>query len=276
MMYNDLFEIADRKKMRSDSKALNNLCYKSEDYNDDATCDTNEKNYEKLNISKSMARDASYIRNCLDCIDSNYYTFNIIYFFSCIGLIFVLIFLNIINEHTKKIQNHSKLFPAFFSLKTIQPYIFLTAITIITITGLINVWNFSIILLQRFSVPELSKKKFIIYFMIIIGTFSHIFLVIYAISSGSIEIKNRRLRLINLSFNVSIYLLFLLSNVIYAFLSWLALEQLMKQNFRLESNMRDSVKLKIYVLFLEVILLCVYMFTIISYNSHRIKKHEDN
>jgi len=250
--------------MRESSKNINEINYEY----DDEKC-------EKLNISKNKSLLEEY--NCIS-LDSNFYTVNLIYFFSCISLIFILIFLNLVSERSKnKTKGHqSILIPEFFSLKEIQSHFFSISISIIIITGLVNVWNFSIILLQRFSVPELSKFKFVIYFMIIIGLLTNCFLAIFGVSSDSKGIKDKKVKYLNISFNITIYLLFILSNIIYAFLSWLALELLMHQNCRLEKNMRISVRLKTYVLFLELLLICVYIFTIITYNSHKIKKHEEN
>ena len=256
---NFLYNNMNKTKIRKESKHIDILHYKNDD--DD---------YDKFDISKSIQNETSF-----SCLDSNYYTFNLIYFFSCISLIFLMIILHILSEYAWK-NRKENLFPGFFYLKTIQPYLFLTILAFVILTGLINVWNFGLVLLQRFSVPELSSSKFIIYLMTFIGLVSNSFLVIFGITLDSNPSKVKKIQLINVSFSISVYLLFIFSNIIYALLSWLVLEKLMQQNRRLEKNMRMVVRLKTYVLIMELILLCLYILVIISYNSHKLKKHEEN
>ncbi len=50
----------------------------------------------------------------------------------------------------------------------------------------------------------------------------------------------------------------------------------MKQNYRLEKNMREFTKLQAYVLFIEALLLYLYIFTIITYYTYKIKKNAGN
>ncbi len=231
----------------------------------------------KLNISKTiMSEYNSFIK----FLDTNSYMFNLIYFFFSISLIFILVIVHILLEvkaHEKKHKPLTfKLFPGFFSLKMIQPQFFLMSIIIITGTGMLNVWNFNVFLMQRFLVPELRKSKFIIYLMLIVGLISNIILIFFALSSDSVRIDVKTLKMINISFSIVIFLLFILFNLFYSLLSWLALERLLQHKHGLERSMRDTISQKKCVIFLELVMLCLYIFTIIAYNCYKLKKHEGN
>jgi len=200
------------------------------------------------------------------------YIFTIIYFFTSIIMVFFLIVFNLISEYfftnrpNVKITKHV---PEFYNLKTIQPLFFSFSVLIISIAGLFNVWHFCSMLLQRYSVPELSKNKIIIHFMFIFGSFSHFIFIFFGFSPSVIGIQTMKLSFIDLSLTIVIFIVFIIFNILFAILAWIAIEKLRCQNFQTEKKLKNSVRVKIYVIFFAVLTLSLYIFSIISHNTFK-------
>ena len=198
------------------------------------------------------------------------YIFTIIYFFTSILMVFFLVVFNIISEYfftNKPDVKITKHIPEFYNLKTIQPLFFSLSVLIISIAGLFNVWHFCSMLLQRFSVPELSKNKIIIHFMFIFGSFSHFIFIFFGFSPSVIGIQTIKMSFIDLSLTIVIFIVFIIFNILFAVLAYFAIEKLRLQNKQTEKNLKNSVRVKIYVIFFAILTLSIYIFVIISHNS---------
>ncbi len=197
------------------------------------------------------------------------YIFTIIYFFTSISMVFVLIIFNLISQYfftNKPNIKITKHVPEFYSLKTIQPLFFSLSVLTISVSGLFNVWHFCSMLLQRFSVPELSMNKIIIHFMFIFGSFSHFIFIFFGFSPAIIGIETMKLKFIDVSLTMIIFVIFIIFNILFAILALIAIELLRQQNHQTKENLKSSVRMKIYVIFLAIMALCVYLFSIISHN----------
>lgn len=198
------------------------------------------------------------------------YIFTIIYFFTSISMVFLLMVFNIISEYffsKKPNVNIAKHLPEFYSLKTIQPTFFSLSVLIISVSGLFNVWHFCSMLLQRFSVPELSKYKITIHFMFIFGSFSHFIFIFFGFSPAIIAIQTMKLKFIEFSLTMVIFIVFIFFNILFAILAWMVIEKLRAQNIQTSETLKGSVRMKMYVIGLAVITLCFYIFAIISHNG---------
>ena len=200
------------------------------------------------------------------------YIFTIIYFFTSIIMVFFLIIFNLISEYfftnrpDVKITKHV---PEFYNLKTISPLFFSSSVLIISIAGLFNVWHFCSMLLQRFSVPELSNNKVIVHFMFIFGSFSHFIFIFFGFSPAVIGIQTMKLSFIDISLTMVIFIVFMIFNILFATLAWMAIEMLRFQNSQTAESLKNSVRMKIYVIFFAVLTLFLYIISIIAHNTYK-------
>jgi hypothetical protein len=193
-------------------------------------------------------------------------------------MVFFLIIYNIIYDYFFNKKPNAKVseqVPEFYSLKNIQPQFFALSVLIISVAGLFNVWYYCSMLLQRFSVPELSKNKVIVHFMFIFGSFSNFIFIFFGLSPAIVGIKTMKLTFIELNLTMTIFLVFIICNIFFAILAWYAIEKIRGQSPQAKENLRNSVRMKLYVVTLAVISLGFYIFAMISYNNYKLNGYKD-
>jgi hypothetical protein len=196
--------------------------------------------------------------------------FPILYFFSAIILPFVLIVINILQEKLFKIRITKyplDPFPIFFSLKTIQPYFFSFSILTISLAGFLNVWFFSSILLQRFSVPELRKHKMAIHLMFIIGIFANIIYIFFGFSPELFKMETIKIKNIKISLSLIIFLTFIIFNVLFSVMTIYSLEKLHKHENSDDNKLRKNIRIKTTLVYLSLLVMFIYIMTIILENN---------
>jgi len=203
----------------------------------------------------------------------------IAYFVTSITGTFILILMNCIKEaNNGKIINRFPLhpFPAFYTLNSIQPLVSYVTIMAVAIIGLLNVWFYSSMLLQRFSVPELQAKKIGIHMMFIFGILANILYIFYGFSFDILKLELITIKDVRISLSTIIYLTFIFFNILFAVVSILSLDCLIKQsqNYSRESErMTRKIKVKRSVVYLAVFIMFVYMFSIALRNHEQIKEN---
>ena len=68
----------------------------------------------------------------------------------------------------KEINSYFYPLPNFYKLKYVQPLFYSISISLLSLVGILNVWFYCSMFLQRFSVPEFRKEKIMIHFMFIL------------------------------------------------------------------------------------------------------------
>lgn len=230
--------------------------------------DTNNFKYYQTNIIIN-SNNPKQINVCYSHI------FPLIYFFTAITVLLFLIVVNIFQEKyaKRKLSNYPfHPFPVFFSLKTIQPLFFSISIVIIAISGLLNVWFFSSILLQRFSVPELRPNKMTVHLMFIIGIFANIIYIFFGFSPQILKFETIKIRKVKISLSLIIFLVFIFFNILFSVMTIFSLESLKRKNSYNDPKLKKNIKLKRSLVYLSIIIMMLYIMAIFIQNSMINKK----
>jgi len=199
----------------------------------------------------------------------------ITYFIVSISSLFILILIHFYQEnffnfniHDFKIKNVKKitspysLFPNFFKIKKIQPIIFSIAVSIISLSGLLNVWCYCSMLLQRFSVPEFRNNKILIHFMFILGIISNLIILFFGVSPSFLNLESIKIKEIKISITTITYLIFIFLNILFAVIGFKNLEFLKKQIDCNDEIFSKKLNNKRVILYLCLFLLLIYILAI--------------
>lgn len=193
------------------------------------------------------------------------YLFPLIYFFSSTLFLLLILMVNVFKDHTiKNNLKHFPLhpFPGFYSLKEIQPQIYTATVLIICISGFLNVWFFCSLLLQRFSVPELRQNKITVHLMFILGIFANLIFVFFGFSYELLHIETSKIKVIQISLSMIIFLSFVFFNIFFATLTLNVFENFKRIIAYNDNRLRRNIKFKKYVVYLAVFIITVYIISI--------------
>ena len=188
--------------------------------------------------------------------------FPIVYFLTSITILFILVLMNLFKEkfRTKQELYPFQHFPVFFKLSSVHSHLYDIALMLISMSGIINVWFFCSMLLQRFSVPELRSKKISVHLMFILGIFANIIFIFFGFSSDILRIESIKFRNLKVSLSLIMFLIFILFNIIFSIMSTRCIDCLdNKMNTRVVKNK----KVKKCVIYLAVFVMFVYIVAII-------------
>jgi len=193
--------------------------------------------------------------------------FPIVYFLTSITILFYLVLMNLFKEkfNTKQEIYPLQHFPVFFNLTSIHSNLYLIAVMIISISGIITVWFFCSMLLQRFSVPELRTKKIYVHFMFILGIFANIIYIFMGFSPEMLKIESIKFRNLKLSLPLIVFLVFIIFNIIFSFMSSWYVECIDTNTST--KRIAKKRKVKKFVLYLAILLITVYIFSVILHTN---------
>ena len=135
---------------------------------------------------------------------------------------------------------------------------------LISSSGIINVWFFCSMLLQRFSVPELRSKKLSVHFMFILGIFANIIYIFFGFSQQILRIESIKFRNLKVSISLIVFLIFILFNIMFSIVSARCIECIDKNRVK---NMSKNKKVKKCVIYLAIFVMFVYIIAIILHNN---------
>ena len=189
--------------------------------------------------------------------------FPIVYFLTSITILFYLVLMNIFKEKFNTKQEIYPLhhFPIFFNLTSIHSNLYLIAVMIISLSGIINVWFFCSMVLQRFSVPELRTKKIYVHFMFILGIFANIIYIFMGFSPEILKIESIKFRNLKLSLSLIVFLLFIIFNIIFSFMSTWSIECI--DNNTSNKRIVKKRQVKKFVLYLAIFSMFIYIIAVI-------------
>jgi MFS family permease len=208
------------------------------------------------------------------------------YFITSITAIFILLLLNFIKEglyqqnighkHHKTIFQDLSIhpFPSFFSLRTIQPMLFMLGIFTISLFGFLNDWFYCSMLLQRFSVPELRHRKIYIHAMFIIGILSNFNFVFFGFSPEILQIESIHLKYLKVSLSTVIFISFIFFNILFAVVAITSLECLKKHGSGRDETFKKKLKMKRVVVYLTIFISLLYISAIIIKNHDKLLSKE--
>ena len=195
-------------------------------------------------------------------IKSNNYVFPILNFFTSIAFILMMLMINIfksggVKKNIESFPTHP--FPSFYSLNEIQPIIYYLSIFAICISGILNVWFFCSLLIQRFSVPELTTSKANAHLMFIYGIFSNIIFAFYGFSHEILKIEVNILKYLNISLTMIIYSTFIFFNIFFAVLALNVLINFKNKIVPNDKKLKKNIRVKKYLVFLAIFILFIYI-----------------
>jgi len=201
---------------------------------------------------------------------SKNFIFPMIYFLTSTLFLFILLFVNIYKENEtknsfKKLPMHP--FPSLSSSKKIYRNIFSVSIILISISGILNIWFFCSLLLQRFSVPELNSNKLTVHLMFILGIFANLIYLFFGFSTEILKFEHSKIKILRISISMIIFLSFIFFNLLFASLTLNVLLNFKKQIAHSDKRLTRDIKGKKYLVCVTVFLLLLYIFAIyIRYN----------
>jgi hypothetical protein len=205
----------------------------------------------------------------------------IIYFFVSIFSLFIFIlinfydqnffesisFKNLSNTNKIKLENPKKInspnfhFPNFYELKKIQPLLFSISVLILSLSGMLNVWFYCSMLLQRFSVTEFRNNKILISLMFILGIIYNFLILFFFFSPNFLsylKLDSIKIKEIKLSLTVIIYLSYVFLNIFFAVIGLKSLEMLQKQVEYTDACFSSKLRWKRAILYFCLFMLLIY------------------
>lgn len=264
-----------------------NYCEEAENFLKNKLCKNDREYSQKRNLPWRLNNSYSFI-------------FPIAYFITSITTIFILVILSCIKDgnvfsSTNRFPLHP--LPAFYTMHKVQPLIYGISILLVAFIGLVNVWFYCSMLLQRFSVPELQSKKIGIHFMFILGILSNTMYVFFGFSNEVLKLEKLKIKHMIISMSTIVYLTFIILNIFFAVVAILSVESLIKGTNNIEDNkeiynssslkkseqvnfktrISQKIKTKKYVIYLATFVILLYITGIFIRNHEQInenhKKH---
>lgn len=220
------------------------------------------------------------------------YILPVIYFFIAICTLIILILINFYKENffslekfnifkikenhhftqmdlkeIKKINSYFYPLPNFYKLKCVQPLFFSVAIGSLSLAGILNVWFYCSMFLQRFSVPEFRKNKIMIHFMFILGIISNALLIFLGFSPEIFIKDSIKFKEIKINFNTIIYLVFIFFNILFSIIGLKSLQFLKKQILCDDEWYNSKLKIKKFMLYLILFIMLIYISAVCIKNN---------
>jgi len=175
-------------------------------------------------------------------------------------------------------------FPSFSSFKKIYKNIFSVSIIIISFSGILNIWFFCSLLLQRFSVPELKSNKLTVHLMFILGILANLIYIFFGFSPEILHFEHQKIKILRVSISMIIFLSFVFFNLLFATLTLNVLQNFKKQiafnDKRLNKNIQGKriiAYVTLFLLFLYITAIFVrYQVNLNEYNANKIEKENAN
>jgi len=210
---------------------------------------------------------------------SKNYIFPMIYFFTSTLFLSILLFVNLYKEHeTKKHFENFPMhpFPSFSSFKKIYKNIFSASIILISISGILNIWFFCSLLLQRFSVPELKSNKLSVHLMFILGILANLIYLFFGFSPEILRFEHTKIKILRISISMIIFLSFVFFNVLFATLTLNVLMNFKKQIAFNDKRLKRNIVGKKYLVYITLFLLVLYIFAIFMRYNMAIQMNKIN
>jgi hypothetical protein len=207
------------------------------------------------------------------------FIFPLAYFITAISSTFCLILMSLIKESHLPNTNHFIFhpLPSFYSLNFTQPLFFYCSIFALSFIGLLNVWFYCSMLLQRFSVPELQSKKIGIHTMFVLGILANLLYIFFGISKSFLIVDKIVISEVKVSLSTMTFLTFIFFNILFALFAVLSLQALHHHtqdcHMKKESlKINEKIKVKRIIIYLAVFVMTVYIIAI-AIQSH---EHVEN
>jgi hypothetical protein len=242
----------------------------------------NETKQNITNQSTQILIDSSSLKKNLTSktITTVSFIFPLAYFITAISSTFFLILMSIIKEshlpNTNRFILHP--LPCFYSLNLTQPVIFHSSIFLLSFIGLLNVWFYCSMLLQRFSVPELQSKKIGIHTMFVLGILANLLYILFGISRSFLIVEKIVINDVKISLTTITFLTFVFFNILFALFAVLSLQALQHHtqdcNMKKESlNIKEKIKVKRFIIYLAVFIMAIYIIAITIKNHEHVEKN---
>lgn len=256
---------------------FNSYYEKHNDIENGYECDNENENEETKETSKVNKKDELNLlkkQNFCFINSSHAYIFPITYFIISITSIFILILLHCIKDNLglSKDRHAQYPFPGFYTLNQAEPILYHLSTIMISLIGLLNVWFYCSMLLQRFAVPELQSKKIWIHLMFILGILSNTTFVFFGFSHNIYAIEKIVIKDIKISLGTLIFLTFQFLNILFGLLSIFCLDALFKETggyfnckkkkkekVDLKNKIKNKIVIKKSILYLSVFVMLLYI-----------------
>jgi hypothetical protein len=204
--------------------------------------------------NSSIISDSSkgYIKRCYKSYN---YLFPIAYFVSSLLFLIMLLAVNILGD---KSELGTYPLAGYHQIGRSAPCLYGIIVTVIALTGFLNIWLLSSLLIRRFSVPELSDNKSTVNIMFIIGVFSNIIFTFFGFAHKLLEIENEN---VPISLGVIIFSSFIFYNILYATCVLQVLNNFKNKVCKHNKKLSRSVSFKRYTLYLSVLMIIIYLST---------------
>jgi hypothetical protein len=175
-------------------------------------------------------------------------------------------------------------FPSFSSFKKFYKNIFSVSIVLISISGILNIWFFCSLLLQRFSVPELKGNKLTVHLMFILGIFANLIYIFFGFSPEILEFEHQKIKILKVSISMIIFLSFVFFNLLFATMTLNVLQNFKKQIAFNDRRLNKNINGKRLIAYITLFLLFLYITGIFvkyevnlnQYNANKIDKENLN
>ena len=206
-----------------------------------------------------------------------------IYFFTSTIFLFILLFVNIFKE--KETDKYMQIlpmnpFPSFSSFKKFYKNIFSVSIITISLSGILNIWFFCSLLLQRFSVPELKSNKLTVHLMFILGILANLIYIFFGFFPEILEFEHQKIKILKISISMIIFLSFVFFNLLFATMSLNVFQNFKKQIAFSDRRLNKNIQGKRIIAYITLFLLFLYITAIFvkyeinlnEYNASKIDK----
>ena len=169
-------------------------------------------------------------------------------------------------------------FPSFSSFKKIYKNIFSVSIITISISGILNIWFFCSLLLQRFSVPELKSNKLTVHLMFILGILANLIYIFFGFSPEILQFEHQKIKILQVSISMIIFLSFVFFNLLFAALTLNVLQNFKMQIASNDRRLNKNIKGKRFVAYITLFLLVLYISAIliryqVNLNEYNVTKN---
>jgi hypothetical protein len=189
--------------------------------------------------------------------------FPMIYFTSSILFLLIVSIFHVFEETNNDSKNLKNSLPSFYSLYKSESGVYIASILIIAITGCLDVWFLSSLLIQRFSVPELKSSKLTVNVMFFLGIFSNVVFIFLGFSSKILEVETEKIKYIRISLSMIIFLTFIFFNIFFAVLSLKVFIVFQNKIAINDKKLRKNVRTKSYIIYLILFIFILYLSSII-------------
>lgn len=224
--------------------------------------------------SKILGKSNDYkVSQCLNSSKK----FNPGYFSSIIAILYLitslttlisLIVCNFIDNKNKSEETITAFpvgpFPNFLNLCSHWTIFFPILFLLISILGLINIWFYCVLLLQRYSVPELSSKKTGVHFMFVLGILSNILLTFFGFAPDILRLETIAFKNVKISITAIIYLTSIFFNILFAVLALRSIQSIkslviVSLGQCKNKSYKEKISAKKCVIYLAVFTMLIYI-----------------